>query len=175
MTFLKLFCMSHPYAMPPSRNTSVSSTSALQLQQQNFNPPDHPPFAPTYSHVSVARINNTCRLVCLAGQVGYDPFTRSIPADLPSQVKVALDNVGKCLDSAGARKEDIVQVRQYVVGMGRMSQGDKDARASVYSEWMEGNLPPSTLLGVESLATAELLYEIEVVAIINAESAAMAW
>lgn len=189
MTFLKLFVMSpQPYGgTPGSGSRKASSTSgspstqniaAFYSQPQpppySFNPAGHAPYAPTYSHVSVARLAPTSRLVSLAGQVGHDAATATTPPDFPTQVRVALDNVGRCLAAAGARKADVVSVRQYVVGLGRMPRPEREERARLYLEWMEGNAPPSTLLGVEALADESLLYEIEVTAVVDAESADVA-
>lgn len=131
------------------------------------NPPNHPPFAPSYSHIATATLNPGFKIHSFAGQVGYDPDAGKTPRDLASQVKVALDNVQRCLTHVGAGKEDIVQVRQYVVGMSKLSAEDRKARADVYSAFMGDCRPPSTLLGVESLAVPELLYEVEIVTVVS--------
>lgn len=131
------------------------------------NPPDFPPFAPSYSHISTAPLAASSKLVCFAGQIAFDPATSKIPADFPSQVSLALSNVDRCLTAAGATKEDIVQVRHYVVGLSKLPDEDKKARGEIFTKFMGGLKPPSTLLGVESLATKDFLYEIEVVAVVN--------
>jgi enamine deaminase RidA (YjgF/YER057c/UK114 family) len=79
-------------------------------------------------------------------------------------VKLALLNLQICLDAAGAKKTDIVSVRQYVVNL--LDQ-DYDARVKLYLKFMEGHTPPSTLIGVQALAARDLLYEIEVMAVVN--------
>jgi len=134
----------------------------------NTNPPGHPPFAPTYSHISTVSVNASSKLISFAGQIGYDPVSKSTPPGFPAQVTLALENLSKCLQTAGAEKTDIVQVRHYVVGMSKLSQEEKQARSKIYSEWIGDWKPPSTLIGVESLAAPEFLYEIEVVAVVNA-------
>lgn len=133
---------------------------------QYSNPPDHPPFAPTYSHISRVPLSSTTTLISLAGQVGYDANSKVIPPNLPNQVTIALYNVDRCLAAAGATKEDIVQVRQYVV---KLHDPFDPKRAAVYSKWIGDAKPPSTLIGVESLASKELLYEIEVMAVVHNE------
>ncbi len=130
---------------------------------QTFNPPNHSPFAPTYSHISRTPISNEADLVCFAGQVGSNSTTGEIPSGLGEQVSLALSNVDLCLKAVGATKKDIVQVRHYVVNLHPVDP----ERAKRYVEWMEGNKPPTTLLGVQSLATKELLYEIDVVCIVR--------
>jgi enamine deaminase RidA (YjgF/YER057c/UK114 family) len=136
---------------------------AMSSSNQIYNPPNHPPFAPTYSHIARVPISSEAELITFAGQVGADSTTGEIPSTLGEQVKIALANVDTCLKAAGATKKDIIQVRHYVVNLHPVDS----ARAKYYSEWMEGNKPPSTLVGVQSLAAKELLYEIEVVAVVR--------
>jgi len=131
------------------------------------NPPNHPPFSPTYSHISTVTFSPGSKLISFAGQIGYDPEAQKIPQDYASQVSLALSHVGKCLATAGATKEDIVQVRQYVVGMSKHGTEERKARVEAYTSFMGDCKPPSTLIGVESLATPELLYEIEVAAVVH--------
>ena len=127
-----------------------------------FDPPNHPPFAPTYSHISRVPISNEAELISFAGQIGSNS-SREIPSSLSEQVQLALANVDLCLKAAGATKRDIVQVRQYVVNLHPVDT----ARAKLYSEWMEGNKPPSTLVGVQSLADERLKYEIEIICVVR--------
>lgn len=138
----------------------MSNTS----KNQTFNPPDHNTWSPTYSHISSIPISATHKLISFAGQVGGDSSTRHVPSTLGEQVAVALSNVDKCMAAAGATKADIIQVRQYVVNL----LPQDPVRASLYTQWLgDGIKPPSTLLGVQSLAAPELLYEIEVVAVVE--------
>ncbi|KAF2099377.1 YjgF-like protein [Rhizodiscina lignyota] len=133
----------------------------------NVNPPDLPPLAPTYSHISIAQLLPSTKLLSFAGQVGHDSISNKTPPDFASQVAVALANVDKCLSTAGATKQDIVQVRQYVVGLSKQSPEEKKARADAIEKFMGPCKPPSTLIGVEGLAVPELLYEIEIVAVVH--------
>ena len=128
-----------------------------------FNPPGHVPFSPLYSHICAVPISSTSRLISFAGQIGRDGTT---PNTLAEQVKLALSNVDKCLEAAGAKKQDIISVRQYVVNLLPVDP----SRTKMYNEWMGDHKPPSTLIGVQSLAAPELLYEIEVMAIVSADS-----
>lgn len=139
----------------PSVSLNMSSSNEI------FNPPNHPPFAPTYSHISRVPISDSAELISFAGQVGANSSTGDIPSTLSEQVQIALANVDTCLKAAGVTKKDIVQVRQYVVNLHPVDP----VRGKLYSEWMDGTKPPSTLVGVQSLASEKLLYEIEVVAV----------
>ncbi len=134
--------------------------------RRTFNPPKHPPLAPTYSHICDVPISSTSRFISFAGQVGHDPESGKTPDTLAGQVELALTNVDKCLQAAGAEKKDIISVRQYVVNL----QPVDPARGRLYSEWIGDQKPPSTLLGVQSLAAPDLLYEIEITAIVSARS-----
>jgi enamine deaminase RidA (YjgF/YER057c/UK114 family) len=140
------------------------------MAPSNFNPAGHDTFSPTYSHISRIPISATSTLVSFAGQIGHDSATNSIPATLGEQCSVAFANVDKCLAAVGGKKSDIIQVRQYVVGLlkgGEGGKGQDPERAKRYLEWIGDLRPPSTLLGVESLANEKLLYEIEIIAIVE--------
>ena len=145
-----------------------------------FNPPGHPPLAPSYSHISSIQISPTHRLVSFAGQTGTSAGTDpSNPPSFPEQVRAALENVDKCLAAVGCTKRDIVMNRQFVVKLaseGGLCQEDKNARSTLFLEWWnrpiegekEGQVlppPPDTLIGVDSLALREILFEIEITCI----------
>lgn len=137
---------------------------------ETFNPAAHDTFSPTYSHISRIPISPTSTLVSFAGQVGHDSSTNHIPTTLGEQCSLAFANVDKCLAAVGAKKSDIIQVRQYVVGLlkgGEGGKGQDPERTKRYLEWMGEFRPPSTLLGVESLANEKLFYEIEIIAVVQ--------
>ncbi|KAF1849260.1 uncharacterized protein K460DRAFT_365149, partial [Cucurbitaria berberidis CBS 394.84] len=133
-------------------------------EPQNFNPPEHDPISPSYSQISRVPISSTHTLVSIAGQVGYDTTTHTIPPTLGEQCSLAFANVDKCLELVGATRKDVVQTRQYVVGLlkgGEGGKGQDPERNKRYLEWLgDSPPPPSALLGVESLAHEKLLYEI---------------
>lgn len=131
---------------------------------QIFNPPNHDSGAP-YSHVASIPLSSTSRLVIFAGQIGRDSSTRQIPETLSEQVIIALKNVDICLSAVGGKRTDIVQVRQYIVNLHPVDK----SRVNLYREWMGDHSPPSTVVGVQSLALEDLLYEIEVTAVVNVE------
>ncbi|KAK5731429.1 hypothetical protein LTR17_011391 [Elasticomyces elasticus] len=134
------------------------ATSARQI----FNPPQvHSP-QPTYSHVCITALGNGTRLLTLAGQIGMDPETGTIPSTFGNQVKFALMNVGKCLEASNAKVTDIVRVQQFVVDL----SSQDSSREQAYAKFMGAHRPPSTLIGVSSLAQKALLYEIEVTAVV---------
>ena len=101
----------------------------MSSQNQTFNPPNHPSFAPTYNHISRVPISEIADLVSFAGQIGRDSNGHT-PKTLSEQVTVAFANVDRCLEAVGASKGDIIQVKQYVVNLLPVDP----ARAKLYTE-----------------------------------------
>lgn len=134
----------------------------MSNSNETFNPPDLPTFTPAYSHISRVPISSEADLISFAGQIGRNS-TGEIPPTLEGQVRIALANVDLCLQAVGATKKDIVQVRQYVVNLHPLDP----IRSKLYIQWMGGNRPPSTVVGVQSLADERLLYEIEVISVVR--------
>lgn len=132
---------------------------------QRSNPPTiHTP-APTYSHISSILISNTARLITIAGQVGIHA-DGTIAPDFRSQVSLALDNLSKCLDHAGCTKEQIVQMKLYIVGKPGERKDEEEARKElVMGFWGKQVPPPDTLVFVAGLALPELRFEVEAVAV----------
>ena len=141
-----------------------------------FNPPTVAPPPPTYNHVAITPILPTSRLITLAGQTGCAYASPDNPHTVPEQAPIAYANVKKCLAAAGATPRDIIHVRHYIVKETGDSEVDKiDVVNRGWGElWMEfmdheadGHRPPDTVVGVASLATKEILYEVEVWAMIH--------
>lgn len=130
---------------------------------QTFNPASVPAPRPSYSHICTTPLSPTTKLITVAGQIGIDPTTSTVPASFAAQVSAALTNLGACLAAAGATTRDVVKVTQYVVDYDPTER----ARASLYGEFMGDHRPPSTLVGVACLAEPELSYEIEAMAVVT--------
>ncbi|KAF2468794.1 YjgF-like protein, partial [Lindgomyces ingoldianus] len=118
------------------------------------------PMKPTYSHVCIAPLG-PAKLVSIAGQIGMDG-TGEVPSSFTEQVRVALENLKKCLASAGAMPKDIVKVTQFVVNL----DATESTRGNLWLEFVGEHRPPSTLVGVAALASPELLYEVEATAVV---------
>ena len=145
--------------------------SANASEMQVFSPPDHRPLAPTFSQISIVPISPTANLISIAGQVGAT-FENASSITFRQQVENALAGVDTCLVAAGASKKHIISVRQYVVKLLSRDQEDVMARGQTYIKWWkdtEGDRPPppSTLIGVDSLAGKDIHYEIEVSAVVT--------
>ncbi|KAF2239407.1 YjgF-like protein [Viridothelium virens] len=151
--------------------TSTTDTN----KPRTFSPEDAPAAAPNYHQVAITPILPTSRLITLAGQVNLDAASRNVP--FLEQVKGAYKNVAICLKAAGASPRDIIHTRQYIVReTGDPTLDSKDIAdrgwGPLWREFLdeeaEGHRPPDTVLGVASLATKTLLFEIEVWAIVHA-------
>lgn len=119
-----------------------------------------PPPAGT-CHVTASRGS---RIVHISGQVGADENGTVVPG-LAAQTEYALRNVALAVEAAGARVSDLVHLRIYVVGWNQSMWDEFAAGARVAVE--RRGLPEvsSTLLGVASLFTPEMLIEVEAVAV----------
>ena len=122
------------------------------------NVPSPSPFAPKVGFSAAVRVGS---YVFVAGTVGRRP-DGSFPADVYSQAKQALENIGAALTQAGASFRDVVRTRMFVVDISQWEEASR-AHGEVFSEI----LPASTLVEVSSLATPEMLIEIEVDAVID--------
>jgi enamine deaminase RidA (YjgF/YER057c/UK114 family) len=115
----------------------------------------HPP--PGYSHVVIA---TGSRLAFVAGQaaLGHD-FQVVGGDDLAAQTRQVMKNLQIALDDLGAGWDDVVKATVYTT-----RPHDYEEIGGAMAEAMGGAAPPAqVLLGVTSLALAELLVEIELV------------
>ena len=116
---------------------------------------------------SQAIFSEAGRAIYLAGQVGWDKDGKMDgDGSFATQARKALENVSIALKEAGASGADIVHLKCFVVGLtehriAELSRAIRDA--SIF----DFNAPPTgTLVGIERLARAELLVEIEGVAVL---------
>ena len=105
------------------------------------------------------------RTLIIGGQNAVDADGQIVgKGDLGAQTAKALDNLQRCLTAAGARLDQLVQVKLYL-------KGDVDLRP-VFGAWMAvwGNRPnPPTVTGirVHGLAHPDYLIEIEALAVLD--------
>lgn len=79
------------------------------------------------------------------------------PGDHYTQTKVALENVGRALEQAGAGFGDVVRSRIFIVGIDR---SDDVGRA--HGEVFTDIRPAATMVEVSALINPQMLVEIEV-------------
>ncbi|HVA05732.1 MAG TPA: Rid family hydrolase [Acidimicrobiales bacterium] len=81
-------------------------------------------------------------------------------ADMEAQVRAAFQNLGVVLSSAGLSAADVVRVNYFTTDVDELI----GVLGPVASQFFDGNLPASTLLGVARLAFPQLKIEVEAVA-----------
>jgi len=139
---------------------------------RTFNPEGVPSPPPTYNHLCITPlIPGSVDLVTLAGLTGIDASSSSNP-----KARIAYQKIKTCLAAANATPRDIVQVRHYIVKVTGNPDVDKlDVVERGWGEaWIEfmdseagGHRPPDTVVGVACLATKDILYEVEVWAVVR--------
>jgi enamine deaminase RidA (YjgF/YER057c/UK114 family) len=124
--------------------------------------PDELPTPESYTHVVVA---TGARLVFVAGQVAEDAEDNLVgPGDLAVQARQAFANLGRCLAAAGARPDQVAKLTIYVVD----HRPDylpviSDSRIAVFGD----HKPADTVVGVDTLAEAGRLIEVEAIAVVD--------
>ena len=119
----------------------------------------HDPIPFGYSHT--ASVPPGTELVLVAGQYGSSKDGAVVSTVFAEQVRHAFRNLGVALAAHRLDLSHVVQLRTYVVN----HDFDRLATiaAAVQSGW-SANPPAQTLIGVASLATPEILFEVEAVA-----------
>lgn len=115
-----------------------------------------------YSHGVLAQGS---RVVHVAGQVGWDPRSNEISADLVQQWDRALSNIRDVLETARATVHDIVFLRVFVTDMDAY-RANAEAIGEVFRRQMENHYPAMTLVEVASLVPLEAGVEIEATAML---------
>jgi enamine deaminase RidA (YjgF/YER057c/UK114 family) len=116
------------------------------------------PDPPGYSHAVSAR---PARVVWTSGQVAMNADgTAAPPGDWEAQTRLAMENVGRALEAAGAGWPDVVKLTFFVVDVSALA-----TIRTVRDEFVVTDRPPtSSLVQVAALFRPDLLIEIEAVA-----------
>ena len=117
------------------------------------------PQSPFYSHV--ANSTGASNVIITAGQVGTRP-DGTVPSDLDEQIEQAMTNLGRCLEAAGARIEDLLKVTYYIVDYDPKNPRHRPALL----KFLGDHRPGSTLVPVPALAQPAFKFEIEATAAI---------
>ena len=98
-------------------------------------------------------------MLYISGQLPIDPGTGKIAeGGIREQTKQALANVGRVLEAAGCRREDVVMCRVYISDMGNW-----DAVNEVYADFFGAHKPARAVVPTRELHHGALV-EIEAVA-----------
>jgi enamine deaminase RidA (YjgF/YER057c/UK114 family) len=124
--------------------------------------PEDLPTPESYTHVVVA---TGSRMVFVAGQVAEDGVGELVaPGDLAGQAREAFANVGRALAAARATPAQVTKLTIYVVHHRPEYLTDiSAARIAVFGD----HKPADTIVGVETLAEAGRLIEIEAIAVVD--------
>lgn len=124
--------------------------------------PDGWPRGVGYAHGTSAH----GRIVCVAGQVGWDPLTQQIVApDFAGQARQALANVATVLRAGGARPEDVVRMTWYITDRAGYHGAQREIGAA-YREHFGRHYPAMAVVVVAGLIEDGALVEIEATAVV---------
>lgn len=117
------------------------------------NPKDiHLPVAP---YVHQIEVTGPQRWLTLSGQIGMEK-DGTVPEEPLAQMKLALENIRKNLESASMEIQDLTKLVFYCVG-----EMNADQRKQIISDFLGDHLPCTTLIYVVALAAPTLKVEID--------------
>lgn len=100
-------------------------------------------------------------LVFTSGQLGIEPTTGEMPADLVEQAHLSLKNLGAVLNEAGLTYADVVKTTVFLDNM-----NDFATINGIYAEYFNGTAPARSCVEVAKLPKGGLI-EIEAIAVKN--------
>jgi enamine deaminase RidA (YjgF/YER057c/UK114 family) len=105
------------------------------------------------------------KLVFVSGQVALDENAQVVgPGDLRAQAEQALANLGRALEAVGASPADVAFLRIYIANY---DPSKLAVLGPLLPKFFGNKLPAQTLLGVQALATPDLLIELEALAVVG--------
>lgn len=118
-------------------------------------------FDSSVSGYSQAVIDTETGLLFISGQVDWNQQYEVTEKSVEGQLRRTLSNLKVALEAAGSSVDQLLQVRAYVRG----ELGEHMSTISpIVSEFLGESRPALTGIGVASLASPEILVEIEAVA-----------
>ena len=98
-------------------------------------------------------------IVYASGQIGRDPVTGDVPADIRAQVRNTIDNLRAVLRQAGTDLKDVVKTTVFLT-----RQSDFGAMNEIYAQQFPEPRPARSTIVVAALARPGIDVEIEAVA-----------
>ncbi|KAI1627832.1 putative mao-B [Exophiala viscosa] len=117
---------------------------------------------PVFSHVATS--TGPTRIVATAGQVGADEHGK-VPKDIDEQIDLAMRNLGRCLEAAGATPADVFKLVYYIVDY----DPNNRRHTKHVKAFLNGHRPATTLVPVPALAAPDYKFEIEAYAAVRQE------
>ncbi len=135
------------------------------MTKEFINPKALPQWAQTFTQVVVVPAGAS-RTVYISGQVAVDKEQNLVGAgDLGAQALRAFENLATALAAGGATTADVVKLNIYVKNYQPADAAAVGAALRRY--FPHEQLPTSTWLGVQSLARADFLIEVDAVAVVE--------
>ena len=85
------------------------------------------------------------------------------PADIDDQISLAMKNLGRALEAAGATVQDVYKLVYYIVDY----DPNNRRHTKHVQAFLNGHRPPTTLVPVPALAAPEMKFEIEAYAAVR--------
>ncbi len=141
----------------------LCSLVCLQGQEIRHINPEGISKSPAYTHVVTAKPGT---VIWISGQVAQDSSGQLVgKGNLKAQLNQVWANLQTALTASGATFKDVVKVNTYVVNYAPSMRSElREVRLRFMGP---GEPPASTMVGVQALASAEFLVEIEAVAVIR--------
>jgi enamine deaminase RidA (YjgF/YER057c/UK114 family) len=116
----------------------------------------------TFTHAIVSKGGRT---VFIAGQVAEDSAGNLIGAgDMVAQSRQVFANIGRCLEAAGARPDQVMKITIFVANYTRDDLPMiEEGRVSLFGD----HKPADTLVGVAALSRSGYLLEVDAIAVIG--------
>lgn len=105
------------------------------------------------------------RIICVAGQVGWDPVSHELHGDMAAQTRQAFVNILAVLRAAGAEPAHLVRLTWYVTDRQAYTDAQLEIGAA-YRECFGTYFPAMSVIVVAGLLEPAALVEIEATAII---------
>lgn len=110
------------------------------------------------------RVDGAQSIVFVSGQAPIDGEGRLVgDGDFEAQTRQVFENLRTVLEEAGAGLDAIVKLTVFLTDMSRLRDYTR-----IKGEFMSGDHPASSAVGVTALARPEMLVEVEAIAVLTA-------